>query len=229
MTKNSAENCVPLTHIQKLIADRMLKSKQTKPCYYMETSADMTDLLNLRPALRKALGFKITTNAFYIRCLGIAAAKFPIMVGTIEGNSIKIADSVNVGFAVNAPQGLVVPVVKSAEKKTLLDIAREEKLLTEKARSNRLTIDEVQGETIGLSNLGAYNIDSFIGIVPPPASTIVAVGNVIAQIVVKDGQITERKLLSLTLAADSRIIPEQTAAESLNLIKTLLENPEYLI
>ena len=228
MTKNSAENYVPLTHIQKLIADRMLKSKQTKPCYYMETSADMTDMLNLRPALRKALGFKITTNAFYIRCLGIAAAKFPIMVGTIEGNSIKIADSVNVGFAVNAPQGLVVPVVKSAEKKTLLDIAREEKLLTEKARSNRLTIDEVQGETIGLSNLGAYNIDSFIGIVPPPASTIVAVGNVIAQIVVKDGQITERKLLSLTLAADSRIIPEQTAAKFLNLIKTLLENPEYL-
>ena len=228
MTEKTTKNYIPLTHIQKLIADRMLKSKQTKPCFYMETSADLTDLLNLRPTLRKSLGFKITTNAFYIRCLGLSAAQYPIMVGTLDGDNIKIADSVNVGFAVNAPQGLVVPVVKNAEKKTLLDIAREEKLLTEKARSNRLTIDDVQGETIGLSNLGAYNIDSFIGIVPPPASSILAVGNVIPQIVVKDGQITERKMLSLTLAADSRIIPEQTAAKFLNLIKALLENSQKL-
>ena len=228
MTEKATGNYIPLTHIQKLIADRMLKSKQTKPCFYMEISADMTDLLNLRPMLRKSLGFKITTNAFYIRCLGLAAAQYPIMAGTLDGDNIKIADSINVGFAVNAPQGLVVPVVKNAEKKTLLEIACEEKHLTEKARSNRLTIDDVQGETIGLSNLGAYNIDSFIGIVPPPASTILAVGNAIPQIVVKDGQIIERKMLSLTLAADSRIIPEQTAAKFLNLIKTLLENPQTL-
>ncbi len=221
----TAKKQVILTHIQKLIGRRMLESKRTKPCFYIEAKADVTDLMAVRPKLRKQFGVKITTNAFYIHTLALAVDKHPLMVGSLKAETIKIADSVNVGFAVNAPHGLLVPVLKNADKKTLAEIAREEQVLTEKARSNKLSLDDVQGETIALSNLGAYNLDSFIGIVPPPACAILAVGNVIPSIVVKDGKAVSRKILTLTLAVDGRIVSHTYAAEFLNLIKEMLQNP----
>jgi pyruvate dehydrogenase E2 component (dihydrolipoamide acetyltransferase) len=223
------ETRIPMTRIQKLIGDRMLESKQTKPCYYMGIDADTTELMDSRHELKKQLGVKITSNAFYIKVLGLAVKEFPLMVGSLKGDSIKIADSVNVGFAVNAPHGLVVPVIKEAEKKTLAQIATLEKELTDKARSNKLTLDEISGETIGLSNLGVYDIDSFIGIVPPPATTILNVGNTLRTAVPKDGQITIRKITDLTIAVDSRVVPDPYAANFLARIAELLQSPKKLI
>ncbi len=220
---------IPLTRIQKLIGRRMLKSKRSKPCFYLEAKADVTDLMAIRPKLRKSLGVRITTNAFYIHILGMAAQKYPLVVGRLQDDGIKIAERVHVGFAVNAPQGLVVPVVKDAGDKTLPEIAREEKLLTDQARDNKLTLEEMEGETIALSNLGAYGIDSFLGIVPPPASTILSVGNVVPTVVCRDGEITVRKILSLSLAADRRVIDESYATEFLNFIKDRLQNPQQVI
>jgi pyruvate dehydrogenase E2 component (dihydrolipoamide acetyltransferase) len=219
---------IPLTRIQKLIGRRMLKSKQSKACFYLEAKADVTELMALRPKLRKSLGVRITTNAFYIHVLGLAAEKYPLALGRLENDEIKIAGRINVGFAVNAPQGLVVPVVKDAADKTLPEIAREEKLLTDKARDNKLTLEEIEGETIALSNLGAYDIDSFLGIIPPPASTILSVGNVIHTVVCRDGEITARKMVSLSLAADRRVLDELYAAEFLNYIKDRLQNPQQV-
>jgi pyruvate dehydrogenase E2 component (dihydrolipoamide acetyltransferase) len=220
---------IPLSRIQKLIGERMLKSKLNKPCFYIESKADVTELLAIRPRLRKSLGVKITTNAFYIRALGLAAQKYPLTAGNYNDGNIRIAERVNVGFAVNAPQGLVVPVVKDAEKKTLPEIAREEKLLTDKARDNQLTLEDIEGETIALSNLGIYGIDSFLGIVPPPTSTILALGNIVGTVVCKNDKITVRKILSLSLAADHRIVNETYAARFLDFIKDKLQNPQQLI
>ena len=121
---SKTETRIPMSRIQRLIGERMLESKQTKPCYYMGIDADTTELMDSRHELKKQLGVKITSNAFYIKALGLAVKEFPLMVGKPEGESIKIADSVNVGFAVNAPHGLVVPVVKEAEKNTLAQIAQ---------------------------------------------------------------------------------------------------------
>jgi len=220
---------IPLTRIQKLIGRRMLKSKQSKACFYLEAKADVTELMALRPKLRKSLGVRITTNAFYIHILGLAAQKYPLAVGRLEDKSIIIAERVHVGFAVNAPQGLVVPVVKDAADKTLPEIARQEKLLTDKARDNKLTLEEIEGETIALSNLGAYDIDFFLGIIPPPASTILSVGNVKHTVVCRDGEITARKIVSLSIAADRRVLDERYAAEFLNYIKDRLQNPQQVI
>lgn len=225
---DTAKKQIKLTHIQKLIGQRMLASKRTKPCFYIEAKADITELMAIRPKLRKKFGIKITTNAFYIHTLALAVDKFPLMVGTFKDDYIKIADSVNVGFAVIAPQGLIVPVLKNADKKSLAQIAREEKMLTDKARSNDLTVDDVQGETIALSNLGSYNIDSFIGIVPPPASTILAVGNPIPAVIAKNGRVLTRKILTLTLAVDSRIVNQIYAAKFLSLVKQMLQTPQRL-
>ncbi len=224
---------IPLTRIQKLIGERMLKSKLSKPCFYIESKVDVTELMSLRPKLSKSLGVKITSNAFFIRTLALAARKYPIMLGRLDGDRIQIADAINVGFAVNAPQGVIVPVIKNADKKKLAEIASEEKLLTEKARSNKLALEEMEGETIALSNLGVYGIDSFFGIVPPPTSTILAVGNVVKMVCPEDGnwgpEMMVRKITSLTLAVDHRVINGAYAAEFLNFITEQLQNPQQLI
>jgi pyruvate/2-oxoglutarate dehydrogenase complex dihydrolipoamide acyltransferase (E2) component len=228
-SQNHTKDRIRLTRIQKLIGERMLHSKLTKPCFYLESRADVTELMSLRPGLRKSLGVKITTNAFYIRGLALAGKKFPIMLGVIDGDNIKIADAINVGFAVNAPQGLVVPVIKNAERKKPADIAREEKLLTEKARDNKLTLEEMEGETIALSNLGAYAVDSFVGIVPPPVSSILSVGNINRVAVPQAGRPVEKKIVTLTLAADRRVISEDYAARFLRFIADELQNPQELL
>ena len=220
---------IPLTRIQKLICRRMLESKRTKPCFYLEAKADVTELMAMRPKLRKASGVRITTNAFYIHALALAAQEYPLTVGLLDGDCIKIAERLNVGFAVNAPQGLVVPVVKDADEKALPEIAREEALLTDKARDNKLSLEEIEGETIALSNLGAYGTDSFIGIVPPPTSTIISVGNVIHMVVPMNGEMPERKIVSLTVAADRRVVDEIYAARFLGFLKERLQNPQELI
>ncbi len=226
---SKTETRIPMTRIQKLIGERMLESKLTKPCYYIGIDADTTELMDSRHELKKQLGVKITSNAFYIKVLGLAVKEFPLMVGSLKGDSIKIANSVNVGFAVNAPHGLVVPVVKEAEKKSLAQIAALEKELTDKARSNKLTLEEISGETVGLSNLGVYDIDSFIGIVPPPATTILNVGNTLRTPVPKDGKISIRKITDLTIAVDSRVVPDPYAAKFLVRIAELLQSPKKLI
>lgn len=208
-----------------------MKSKLTKPCFYIEAKADVTELMALRPGLSKSLGAKITSNAFLIRALALAAKKYPLMVASIEHrvSSIKIADAINVGFPVHAPQGLVVPVIKDADRKPLAEIAQLEKLLTDKARSNKLTFEEMQGQTIGLSNLGVYGIDSFLAIPALVASAILAVGNVIRTVVPHNGEATVRKMMSLSLAVDRIVSDEVYAAKFLCFIIEQLQNPQQLI
>jgi pyruvate dehydrogenase E2 component (dihydrolipoamide acetyltransferase) len=244
---------VSLSRIQRLIAGRMLASKQSKPCFYQATRADVTDLMAMRHTLSKALGVKVTSNAFLIHALALAAREYPLMVGrfvwtsadSVEpldgdgqappsqtpeaGAVIEIAEAVNVGFAVSSAQGLVAPVIKHAHEKSLGQIAREEKLLTDKARSNKLALDDLEGETIGLSNLGAYDIDSFIGIVPPPASTILAVGKVSLAAVPRDGRAVVRKMMSLSLAVDHRVVQSDYAARFLQSLAERLEAPQKLV
>jgi len=230
MTEQPAtQSAVKLTSIQKLIGQRMLESKRTKPCFYIELKADVTEMMALRPSLKKSLGFRITTSAFYIRTLSLAIKKYPLMLARLTGDNIEIPDSINVGFAVSAPQGLVVPVVKHADEKSLAEIARLEKNLTEVALSNRLTPQDLDGQTIALSNLGPYGIDSFLAIVPPTTSTILAVGNVINEAVPINGKPAARKLVSLSLAVDHRVINGDYAAQFLSFIKELLQNPRQLI
>jgi len=219
---------IALTSIQRLIGQRMLNSKRTKPCFYIELKADVTELMSLRHSLKKSLGFRITTSAFYVRSLSLAAKKYPLMLARLTGDNIEIPDSINVGFAVSAPQGLVVPAIKRADEKTLAEIAHLEKALSEKALSNKLTPEDLDGQTIALSYLGPYGIDSFLAIVPPTTSTILAVGNVISEAVPIDGKPTARKMVSLSAAIDHKVINGDYAAKFLSLVKELLQNPRQL-
>lgn len=207
----------------------MLSSKLSKPCFYLESKADVTELMSMRHNLKKKFGIKITSNVFLIQTLAQAAAEYPLMLGTINGGSIRIGGEINVGFAVNAPQGLVVPVIRQADKKNLPQTAEIERLLTEKALSNKLSLDDIQDETIALSNLGAYGTDSFIGIVPPPASTILAAGSIIPAVIVRNGIPAVRKVMSLTIAVDHRIVNGVYAAQFLNSLREKLEQPGWMV
>jgi pyruvate dehydrogenase E2 component (dihydrolipoamide acetyltransferase) len=229
---------VPLSRIQRLIGERMLNSKQTKPCFYLAARADVTALMDSRHTLSKSLRVKVTSNAFFIRALALAATQYPLMVGrlihlepqdSLPTEVIRIADHVNVGFAVNGPQGLVVPVIPQAENQTLAEIAQQEKQLTDKARGNKLTLTDLEGETIALSNLGAYDIDTFLGIVPPPVSTILTAGKIIATAVPWNGHVIVRKMVSLSLAVDHRVVDSEYAARFLQTLAQKLEDPERLV
>ena len=224
---------IPLTRIQKLIGKRMLASKQTKPCFTIERKADVTELMGMRHKLSKAVGVKITSNAFFIHALALAVQEYPLMVGRFvdyaAGAVIEVVESVNVGFAVNTARGLIVPIVKAAESKSLAEIAREEKRLTAGARSNTLTLADLEGESIAMSNLGAYDIDTFVGIVPPPATSILSVGKVHTALAARDGQFLQRRVVSLSVAADQRVVDSAYAARFLDLIVTQLSQPERLV
>ena len=235
---DNVEMHVPLSRIQRLIATRMLASKQNKPCFYLETRADVTELMALRHALSRSLGVKITSSSFFVRALALAVQPYPLAVGRFvwqdpgdpaAGAVIQIAPTVNVGFAVNSPQGLVVPVIKDAAHRSLAEVAEEEKRLVARARSNRLTLEDIEGPTIALSNLGAYDIDTFLGIVPPPTSVILAAGKIAAAAVPREGHIVTRKLVSLSLAADHRVLDGAYAARFLRLLVEQLSSPERLM
>jgi pyruvate dehydrogenase E2 component (dihydrolipoamide acetyltransferase) len=221
-------NVIPLTGIQRLVGRRMLRSKRRKPCCYVEAVADVTGLLAMRPVLKRKFGIKVTTSAFYIFALSRAAVEFPLVLGRLEGGHIDIAGSANVGFAVNASQGLVVPVIHAAHLKSLVEIASLEKALTDKARANRLVLEDMEGETIALSNLGVYGVDSFLGIVPPPTTVILAVGNIVGRAVSRGGGVAVRKTVALSVAADHRVVNGVYAARFLGCVKRLLEDPQAL-
>jgi pyruvate dehydrogenase E2 component (dihydrolipoamide acetyltransferase) len=223
------KNRIPLKRIQQTIGKRMLQSKQQIPCFHLEAHADVTELMGMRHKLKKSLKAKVTLNDFIIRAIGLAAKEFPLMVGRLDGDVIRIADAVNVGLAISAPQGLVVPVLKQVEKKTLADIAIENAELLKKARSNTLRPDDMAGASIALSNLGAYGVDSFIAIVPPGQCGVVAAGNPTETCIPKDGNIVVRKIMSLNLSADHRIVSGAYAARFLSSIVQKLQNPTQLI
>ena len=238
----------PLTRIQKLIAARMLASKLSKPCFYIEAHADVGEILTFRKKLTKKAATKITTNTFFLRALAVSAGQFPLMLGLLEDGGVRVAEHVNVGFAVNAPQGVIVPVIKDADRKSLSQIAEQEQRFVQHARSNDLPLADMEGETIALSNLGAYGVDAFAAIIPPPATAILAVGNVLREVVpVDEGAVascdlpvqqratrnaqlktTVRKAVRFTLAVDRRVVDEIYAARFLRAIVERVEHPRPL-
>lgn len=224
---------LPLTRIQRLIGKRMLASKHSKPCFYLERKADVTDLMAQRHKLSKSLGVKITSNTFLIRALGLSARLYPeVLGGTARdsgGTGVGVPTTINVGFAVNSPQGLVVPVIKNADRKTLDEIASEERILTRHARSNKLTLHDIEGETIALSNLGAYGVDSFLGITPLPTNVILSVGTPVWIAVPREGNVLVRKMMSLSVAVDQTAVTGPQAAEFLNAVAEHLENPNRMM
>ena len=226
----TAAKKIPLTRIQMLIGSLMLQSKRNKPCCYLQRSADIVALNRLRKRYCKQTGTRATTNDFFITAIGRSIGRFEQFAGYPDktGN-IKFSKNVGVGLAVSAAQGLVVPVVRNTAKKTIAEITCESDRLVKRARANKLVPDDFDGANIVLSGLGMYGIDSFLAITPPASAGIISIGRFEDELAMIDGEIKTQRTISISMAADMRIVNEFYAARFLADIVAQLENPETLI
>ena len=229
-TDKQTGNSLLLTRIQKLIGKLMSDAKRDQPSCYMQISMDMTDLVKKRKAYCKEIGVRVTTNDFLICAMARAVADFPLLAGRLDANSenIIIAEHIGIGFAVAAPQGLVVPVIKDAAEKTLLQIAVESDVLLKNARANKLLPDDFDGANVVLSGLGMYGVDSFYAIAPPGVTGIISIGTIDETLVPKQKEMVARRMMTAGLAVNRRIVDEAYAAMFLKRVAEQIENPETL-
>jgi pyruvate dehydrogenase E2 component (dihydrolipoamide acetyltransferase) len=215
---------VPLSRLQKITAERMLRSKQRKPCFYLTVKADVTELVALRERLNKEPEVSISYNDLLIRAVTVGLKKFPIMAGRLAGDKIQMPQTINIGLAVSVENDVVVPVVKDVLGKSLRQIAQETAVLGEKAVRNKLKPAELEDGSITISNLGPFGVESFIPIVIPGQCSILGIGAIIDTCVPDNAKTATRKLISLTLAVDHRIANGAYAAGFLDFVKKTLED-----
>lgn len=215
---------IPLTKTQKIIAQRMLKSKREIPCFYLTVKVDVTDLVELRAEMNKAADVKIAYNDFFIKAVAIGLQKYPIMTGRLAADAIQLPDTINIGLAVSTPNGLIVPVVKDVGKKNVKQIAADTSSLIEKAQNEKLSLTDLEGACISISNLGAFGINSFIPIVIPGQCSIIGIGRIIDTCIPENDNFGIRKSMSMTLAVDHRVTNGAYAAQFLDFTRKLLED-----
>jgi len=215
---------IPVNRLQKITAKRMLQSKLEIPCFYLTVKADVTDLVDYRTKLNGKSGVKVSYNDFIIRAVAIGLENFPIMTGQLDGDNIKLTESIGVGLAISVPDGLVAPIAKNVNKKTVTQIANDTKTLVEKARNNKLAPTDLEGGCITVSNLGAFGIDSFIPIVVPGQCSILGVGQISDTLIPDNGNLLVRKLMSMTLSVDHKVANGAYAAQFLDFVRKILED-----
>ncbi|MFB0556060.1 MAG: dihydrolipoamide acetyltransferase family protein [Phycisphaerae bacterium] len=215
---------VPLNRLQKITAERMLKSKREIPCFYLTVRADVTDLVKLRTNLNESGDVKISYNDFIIKAVAAGLERYPIMTGQLDGQTIKLASSINIGLAISVPDGLVAPILKDVNKKDVRQIARDSQALVERARGNKLAPTDLEGGCITVTNLGAFRIDNFIPIVVPGQCSILGIGQITDTCVPDNGNILVRKLMNMTLSVDHKVANGAYAAQFLDFVKKLLED-----
>jgi pyruvate dehydrogenase E2 component (dihydrolipoamide acetyltransferase) len=217
---------IPLSRIQKLIGRRMLESKQTQPCFYVTARGDISKINEIRRPMSKELGARISMNDFFIRAMAMAIEKYPLMRGLFKDDYIEIPDDINIGLAVAAPNGLVVPAVKNANLKNIVEIAKDTTQLIEKAKAGKLNLDDLTGVSMTLTALGMFGIDSFLAIPSQGQCGIVSVGKITEQPVPYQDRIEIKKFVEFGLACDNRIASPDYAAEFLMEIINLIANPQ---
>lgn len=221
---SSDYDLVPLTAMRRTIAARMLASTSTIPTYTVEIEADMTALVAMRSEYKRA-GEKVAFHDLLTKCVASAIDKHPYINGSYSDEGLRIHKRINVGIAVAMDNGLIVPVVRDVRHKRIAGIARDSAALVEKARSGKLTQQEIQGGTITISNLGVYPVSRFTAIINPPESCILAVGGTINRPCLVDGQLQERPVATITATFDHRIIDGAYGAAFLADCKRYIENP----
>ncbi|MDA1007485.1 MAG: dihydrolipoamide acetyltransferase family protein [Planctomycetota bacterium] len=227
---------VALSGMRQTIARRLVESSQQIPHYQVSMKVDVDALMELRTMLNGQLepqGVKLSLNDFIVRSCALAMAQHPFFNASWAGDRIVIHGAVNVGIAVSLPAerggGLVVAVLRDADRAGLRELSENTKELAEKARTRGLSIEEMSDATFTISNLGMFGVDDFTAIINPPNSAILAVGSAIQQAVVRNGQLCVGTEMKLTLSLDHRVIDGAMAAQFLQTVKHNLENPATLL
>lgn len=221
----------PNSGVRKVIARRLSEAKQTVPHFYLTIDLELDALLALRAQLnaRPSADYKLSVNDFIVKAVGVALKKVPAANAMWTDEAILTFDTIDVSVAVATEGGLMTPVVKDADSKTLSTISNEIKALAKKARDGKLKPEEFQGGGFTVSNLGMYGIREFSAIINPPQSAILAVGAGEERAVVRKGEIVIRNMASVTLSVDHRSVDGAVGAEFLAAFKPLIEDPLSLL
>jgi pyruvate dehydrogenase E2 component (dihydrolipoamide acetyltransferase) len=216
----------PLTAMRRVIARRLTESKQTVPHFYLTTDCAIDELLKIREDLNaKSDAYRISVNDFVIRATALALRRVPAANASWSDEAILLWDTVDIAVAVALDDGLITPIVKAADRKGLAAIAAETKDLVARARAGKLKLEEFQGGTFSISNLGMYGVSDFAAVINPPHGGILAVGAGEQRPVVKNGALAVATVMSCTLSCDHRAVDGAVGAQFLAAFKKLVEDP----
>jgi len=220
---------VPNSNMRKAIAKNLAKSKFTAPHYYLNVEFDMENAIAFRAQYNSLPDTKISYNDMIVKACALALKQHPQVNSQWFDDRMKLNNHVHIGVAVAVPDGLVVPVVKFANEQSLTQIGAAVKEYAGKARNKKLTLDEMEGSTFTISNLGMFGIESFTSIINQPNSAILSVGSIVSKPVVKNGQVVPGNTMKLTMACDHRTVDGATGAQFLQTLKGYIENPVTML
>ena len=218
---------VPNSSIRRIIARRLLEAKQTVPHFYLTVDCNIDELLSLRQKLNARAGadYKLSVNDFIIKAVALALKKVPAANATWTDESIRRYDNIDISVAVATPDGLITPIIRTADKKGLAALSNEMKDLAERAKNKKLKPEEFQGGGFSISNLGMYGIREFSAIINPPQSCILAVGKGEQRPIVKNGAIAIANMMTCTLSVDHRSVDGAVGAEFMQAFQAIIEEP----
>ena len=221
------ETVIPMTGMRRAIANNMMNSLTTMAQANHRMKVDMSESVRFRAKL-KAADIKVSYTDILIKAVSHALMKFPMLNSTVRGNDIITRNYVNMGVAVAIDGGLIVPNIKDAQAKSVVEIHAQVADLAGKAKEGKLSREEYTDGTFTITNLGMYDVDEFTAVINPPEAAILAVGKIADTPVVENGEVVVRPIMTLSLTYDHRIIDGAPAAQFLQYVKTLLQNP-YLM
>lgn len=219
----------PISQMRKTIARRLSESMFTAPHFYLTIEINMDKAVEMRQRVNEVAPTKISYNDFVIKACAAALRQHPAVNSSWLGDKLRFNKDINVGVAVAVDEGLLVPVIRFADIKTLSQINGEVKALADKAKSKKLQPDEMQGNTFTISNLGMFGIEEFTAIINPPDSCILAVGAIVEKPIVKNGEIKIGNIMKVTLSCDHRTVDGATGAKFLQTLQQILEDPIRLM
>jgi len=219
----------PVSQMRKTIARRLAESKFTAPHFYLTLDIDMDNAIAARKALNSMDGVKVSFNDMVIKSVAVALKQHPNVNSAWMGDFIRRNQHVHVGVAVAVDEGLLVPVIRFADTKGLLQISSEVRDYARKAKDKKLQPSDWEGNTFTISNLGMFGIESFTAIVNPPDSCILAVGGIKEVPVVRNGQVVPGNVMKITLSCDHRVVDGATGAAFLQTFKQYMENPVSML
>lgn len=219
----------PISQMRKTIARRLSESKFTAPHFYLTVEINMERSMQMRERVNEVAPVKTSFNDLVIKAAAAALRLHPAVNSSWLGDKIRTNKDINIGVAVAVEDGLLVPVVRHADMKTLSQINTEVKFLAGKAKERKLTPEEMTGNTFTISNLGMFGIEEFTAIINPPDACILAVGGIIEKPIVKNGEIVVGHMMRVTLSCDHRVVDGATGAQFLQTFRGILEDPIRLL
>jgi pyruvate dehydrogenase E2 component (dihydrolipoamide acetyltransferase) len=225
-----AQKKVPLSRVRQIIAQRTTKAKQQIPHFYVTVKVDIGKILQLREMFEADESGKVSINDFVVKACACALRDMPLLNSSYAGDEVVLFEDINIGIAVAIEDGLLVPVIKNADKLTLRQLSTAAKQLAGKAREGKLVPDEVSGATFSISNMGMFDVDDFGAIINPPNVAILAISTGRKEAVVNEEEELEiRTRMNITGSFDHRVLDGAVGARFMNLVKEYLEHPTRLV